>query len=121
MSSTSSGSVGGISFADDDILSYNMTTGQWAMYLDGSDVGLSGLDIDAFEFLGNDLLLSFNSDSTVPGLGTVDESDVVRFVPTSLGTTTLGSFEWYFDGSDVELTTSGEDPMRWHCWTMARC
>jgi hypothetical protein len=30
-------------------------------------------------------------------------------VPTSLGDTTAGTWEWYFDGSDVDLTRSGED------------
>ncbi|MEZ4683891.1 MAG: hypothetical protein R2932_57745 [Caldilineaceae bacterium] len=54
-------------------------------------------------------MLSFNSDSTVPGLGAVDESDIVRFIPTALGAATSGTFEMYFDGSDVGLTTNGED------------
>jgi hypothetical protein len=39
----------------------------------------------------------------------VDDSDIVRFTPTSLGNTTAGTFSWYFDGSDVELTTNSED------------
>ncbi len=43
------------------------------------------------------------------GLGWVDDSDINRFVPTSLGENTVGRFEWYFDGSDVGLTRSGED------------
>ena len=33
----------------------------------------------------------------------------MRFVPTSLGATTAGAFQWYFDGSDVGLTTDNED------------
>ncbi|MCP4944176.1 MAG: hypothetical protein GY924_19650, partial [Planctomycetaceae bacterium] len=36
-------------------------------------------------------------------------SDIVRFVPTTLGTDTSGSFEMYFDGSDVGLSSNGED------------
>ena len=39
----------------------------------------------------------------------VDDSDVVRFIQASLGPNTSGSFEWYFDGSDVDLTTNAED------------
>ncbi len=39
----------------------------------------------------------------------VDDSDVVRFTPTSLGSTTAGTFSLYFDGSDVGLTANGED------------
>jgi hypothetical protein len=46
----------------------------------------------------------------VPGVGgTVDDSDIVRFDATSLGTTTAGTFSLYFDGSDVGLTTNAED------------
>jgi hypothetical protein len=56
------------------------------------------------------ILLSFDSASfTVPGVGTVEDSDIVLFTPTSTGTTTAGSFSWYFDGSDVGLTTNNED------------
>ncbi len=34
--------------------------------------------------------------------------DIIRFLPTSLGENTAGTFQWYLDGSDVGLTTSGE-------------
>jgi hypothetical protein len=53
--------------------------------------------------------MSFNSPASISGLGTVDDSDVVQFNATSLGTITAGTFSMYFDGSDVGLTTSGED------------
>jgi hypothetical protein len=39
----------------------------------------------------------------------VDNSDILRFIPTSTGPNTAGTFEWYFDGSDVELAASGEN------------
>ena len=55
------------------------------------------------------ILLSFVSATTIPDVGNVDDSDIVRFVPSSLGASTAGTFEWYFDGSDVGLTTNGED------------
>ncbi|MDR9452044.1 MAG: hypothetical protein RI637_12610, partial [Acidimicrobiia bacterium] len=97
----------------EDILAYDTASGTWSMFFDGSDVGLnasSSLDVDAFELLGDgSLLLSFVGPASVGDLGTVDDSDIVRFVPTSLGTSTAGTFEWYFDGSDVGLTTNGED------------
>ena len=113
VSSTSGGTVGGVSFADEDILSYDPDTGEWLMVLDGSDVGLSGSgarDVDAFELLADgSILLSFVAATTIPDVGSVDDSDIVRFVPTSLGANTAGSFEWYFDGSDVGLTRNGED------------
>ncbi|MEZ5585171.1 MAG: Ig-like domain-containing protein [Candidatus Competibacteraceae bacterium] len=36
-------------------------------------------------------------------MGWVDGTDIIRFIPTSLGPTTAGRFEWFFDGSDVGL------------------
>ncbi|MEW5958501.1 MAG: Ig-like domain-containing protein, partial [Chloroflexota bacterium] len=50
VSSTSGGNVGGVAFADEDILAYDLSTGTWSMYFDGSDVGLnaSGQEVDAF-------------------------------------------------------------------------
>jgi hypothetical protein len=79
------------------------------MYFDGSDVGITG-DVDSFfiQFDGS-LLLSLDADGTVGSLGTVDNSDILRFVPTSLGANTSGTLSMYFDGSDVGLSTSGED------------
>jgi hypothetical protein len=95
--------------ADEDIVSYNETTGTWALEFDGSDVGLGSLEIDGLAKLpGGDLLLSFTQPGTVGGLS-VDDSDIVQFTPTSLGSTTAGTFAIYFDGSDVGLTTNGED------------
>ncbi|MEW5988320.1 MAG: glycoside hydrolase family 13 protein [Chloroflexota bacterium] len=110
-SSTTSGAAGGVSFADEDILSHNTSTGVWAMVFDGSDVGLGSTDVDALEFLDDgSILLSLDSASfNIPGLGTVDDSDIVKFIPTSLGSTTAGTWEMYFDGSDVGLTTDSED------------
>ena len=113
VSSSSGGSVGGVSFADEDILVFDTSTSSWAMFLDGSDVGLGGAgarDIDAFAVLDDgSVLLSIVNGSTLPDVGAIDDSDVVRFVPSSIGTTTAGTFELYFDGSDVGLTSNGED------------
>ena len=78
------------------------------MVFDGSDVGLTG-DVNAFAFLSDgSLLLSIDGTATLSGVA-VDDSDIVRFVPTSLGTNTAGTFSMYFDGSDVGLSTSSED------------
>ena len=113
VSSSSGGSVGGVSFSDEDILTFDPATGAWAMFLDGSDVGLSGAgarDVDPFSVLDDgSVLLSIVAGSTLPDVGAVDDSDIVPFVPTSTGTATAGSFELYFDGSDVGLTANGED------------
>lgn len=94
---------------DDDIVTYNESTGTWARVFDGSDVGLGGLEISGMALLPDgDILLSFTVAGTVGGIA-VDDSDIVRFTPSQLGNTTAGSFSLYFDGSDVGLTTNGED------------
>lgn len=111
-------SVPGVgSVTDEDVVSYDPSTSTWALVFDGSDVGLGGTDINALSVRADgSMLMSFNSGSfSVPGLTggpagtTVEDSDIVLFTPTSLGATTAGSFSFYFDGSDVGLTTNGED------------
>jgi subtilisin-like proprotein convertase family protein len=109
VSSTSGGNAGGVAFADEDILEYDVNSGTWAMYFDGSDVGVTN-DVNAFVLLSDgSILMSFNTTTTAGAAGTVDDSDIVQFVPTSLGTTTAGTFFFFFDGSDVGLTTNSED------------
>ena len=79
------------------------------MYFDGSDVGVTS-DIDAFfRMPDGTILLSVDADGAVGTFGAVDDSDIIRFTPTSLGPTTAGTFSWYFDGSDVGLSTTAED------------
>ena len=92
------------------MVSYDGTT--FSVAFDGSDVGLASRRLDAFGWLDADsLVFSLDSDgATLPdGVGTIDDSDVIRFDVTTLGSTTSGTFSMYFDGSDVGLTTSGED------------
>ena len=55
------------------------------------------------------MLMSFDTDFTLTGFAAVDDSDILRFTPTSTGSTTAGTWSWYFDGSDVGLSTSDED------------
>ena len=42
-------------------------------------------------------------------MGKVDDSDIVEFIPTKLGSDIAGSFAWYLRGADVGLTSDGED------------
>ncbi len=108
------GTVGGVTFADEDILALNVAGG-FAMYFDGSDVGLpSSAHIDAFARLSDtQIVMSFADPVTVPNnVGSVDDSDLVLFTATNastLGANTDGAFSWYFDGSDVGLTSNDED------------
>ena len=101
---------------DEDVIAYNSTSGQWSMVFDGSDFGFAPLEIDALAVLPNgDFLLSFLQPTTIGGLvdgpdgDNVDDSDIVRFSPSSAGSNTAGTFSFYFDGSDLDLTTDSED------------
>ena len=97
------GTVGGLTYRDEDVLTY---TGSWTMLFDGSAHALPG-DVDALAILGDgSLLLSPDAPvKNLPGIGkmAVDDSDIVRYNPTT------GQYSWYFDGSDVGLTTAAED------------
>jgi len=105
------------SVPDEDIVSYDPSTATYTRYFDGSDVGLATATLDAFAVMPDgSLLLSFLAGRTIPGLiggpggsTSVTPSDIVRFQPTSLGANTAGSFTFYFDGSDVGLSTVGEN------------
>ena len=83
---------------------YNGLTGVWSMAFDGSDVGWTK-GIGDFEFLPDGSLLLTTNLRFPVGTGaarfTLETQDIARFVPTSMGTTTAGSFALYFDGSDA--------------------
>src|SRR5690606_1795299 len=82
-SSTTDGTVGGVAFADEDILRFEPGANTWSLYFDGSDTGLGAADVDAFEILDSgDILLSPDIAVTLPVAGAVDDSDIVRFTPT---------------------------------------
>jgi hypothetical protein len=118
MSFTSAGTVGGVAMDDSDILTFTATSlgattaGTFSMYFDGSDVGLSSdsEDVDAVELLASGrLLVSTTGSVSVPGVSSGADEDLLEFTPTSLGTSTAGSWTLYFDGSDVGLSSSSED------------
>ena len=103
----SGGTVGGVAFADDDILQLNGST--WSLYFDGSDVGLSSADVLALYSLDADsLLMSFNTSITLSGIA-FTPTDIARFDASSLGSTTAGTFSMYFNGADVGLSASSEN------------
>jgi len=102
---------------DADILEFTptalgpTTTGSYTLYFDGSDVGLndSSEDIDAIGFAATgELLISVNGSFNALGVKGNDE-DLFVLHNATFGTNTGGTWELYFDGSDVELTASGED------------
>jgi len=101
--------IDGVSATNEDILAFDGSG--YSMYFDGSDVGLGSLAINSFSVLDDDeILISFTSASNgVLPIGFVDDSDIVKFTATSLGENTAGSFQLYFDGGDVGLSSSSED------------
>ena len=111
------GTVDGITYDGEDILGFDLDTGEWSLLFDGSDVGLAEQNVTAFAWLPDgSLLLAFANDFYLPELGilagksgkNVDNSDILRFEPTLLGEETAGSWTVYFDGSDVELKNPKE-------------
>ncbi|MCB0073552.1 MAG: S8 family serine peptidase, partial [Caldilineaceae bacterium] len=111
--STAQGGDVGFRFSDEDILRFDPNTGAWSLFFDGSDVGLGASfrhDVDAFDVTQDGaILLSIAGSATMPDVGWVDDSDIVRFVPERLGQNTAGRFELYFEGSDVGLAHDAED------------
>lgn len=107
--SPAAGFPGGLAVDIGDIISFDGTN--YNMVVDGSDIGLNGLGIDAIKFMDADeILLSFVRPVSLPGItGEVDDSDIVKFTATELGDTTAGTFTLYFDGSDVGLEAGTED------------
>jgi subtilisin family serine protease len=102
--------IGGVATANEDILALDENNVVRIVF-DGSNVGVGGLTLSAFDRLStNDFLLSFSEAGSIPGVGTVDDSDVVLFTATSLGeNNTAGTFSLYIDGSDVGLSANSED------------
>lgn len=58
--------------------------------------------------------MSTSGSFSVSGASGADE-DLIRFTPTSLGTTTAGTWSPYFDGSDVGLNSSSDEDL-WGVW-----
>jgi 3-phytase len=119
LSFTEPRSVAGISGTvdDSDIVRFTATSlgpstaGTFAMFFDGSDVGLtnSSEDVDAIERLPDGrLIVSMTGSFSVTGASGVGQ-DLAIFTPTSLGATTAGSWTMYVDGSDVGLSSSDEN------------
>lgn len=99
----------GIGNAEDIIQSNN--DGTFSVFFDGSSLGLSGVNIDAFDIVSStEILMSLSEELTLDGIGLVDDSNVVQFTATSLGeNTTAGKFSLFLDGSDIGLTKGGEN------------
>ena len=101
LSTEGSATIGGLSFADEDIVLYNPTTMMASLFLDGSTIFSSNEDIDAFSLLGNgNYILSTEGSASINGFAFADE-DLVEYNPTTM----MASM--FFDGSNI--FTSNED------------
>ena len=108
LSSDSSGTVGGVAFADEDIIAYDTSSQQWSMLFDGSSAGIAAADVNGFHIVDPFaptlvIWMTMQNPVAVPGLGTVDDSDIVAFDMATQ------QFSMVLDGSTVSLTTSNED------------
>lgn len=108
------GTLPGLNAKKADILRYDGTS--YSRYLKGADIGLGAHDgtpanaLDGFQVLDDgSILLSLANSATLPQVGAVDDSDIIRFVPTSVGDRTVGAFLPFFDASAIALTKAGED------------
>ncbi len=121
ISTTGNPSVPGLTTGkDEDVLAFtqtsfgDVTSGTWAMYFDGSDVGLadsSNEDVDALDVTSNgNIYLSTLGDFAVNGLSGFDE-DVFVCTPTSIGDVTACNYSptLYFDGSTWGLSANDVD------------
>jgi glucose/arabinose dehydrogenase len=108
LSGSAAGTAPGVAYGDEDILRYDSTTGTWSMWVDASDLGITE-NLTAFHMLDDGtMLMAFANRPNIDGVGRLDPWEIVRFTPSSTGSSTAGSFEMYFEGSDVDLR-NGED------------
>jgi hypothetical protein len=114
MSFSTAITLNNISVSPQDVVRFDatslgsITAGTFSMYFDGSDVGLTTTSesIDSVDRLSDGRVLISTSGDPIVSQGTASDEDVMAFTPTSLGSTTAGTFSMYFDGSDVGLSTS---------------
>ena len=87
-----------------------------SMYFDGSDVGLTSSSsstaeaIDAITGLPDgSLLISTRGAGSVTGINNFSAEDLLKFTPTTIGSTTTGTWSLYADLSDVGLSTNNSN------------
>lgn len=110
LSFATGGFIQGISFTSGDVLRYWTRSGRWEMYLDMSDLGLNGNLVALGKNEWYDFFyFTFAAKYTLPNVGVVYPQDAVEMSwPESVGEDTQGTVKFFFDGSDVGLTGSGE-------------
>lgn len=101
-------------YKNEDIVAFvpnpnNPKTGTFSIFFDGSVCGLSNANLDDFEVTGNGhIFFTLRSKFNIPGLGVVDDSDVIEYTPGAT-TDVCGTFAFFLKGSDAGLTKGAED------------
>lgn len=94
-------------YKNEDIVALDPTTAQFSIFFDGSVCGLGDANLDDFDILPNgNLIFTLRAPFTIPGLGDVDDSDVIEYTPDLNG---CGTFTYRIKGADVGLTLGAED------------
>ena len=97
--------VPGVNGKDDDADIYSWDGNSFAKLFDAGNAGLPGnADIDALQVIDADTIyMSFsrNQGTSVPGIGLVEDEDIVIY--------SAGSWSLFFDGSDVGLADSNAE------------
>jgi glucose/arabinose dehydrogenase len=108
LSDSALGTVPGLTYGNEDILRYDRVADTWSMWVDASDLGVNE-DLTAFHILDDGtILMAFANRVDIDGFGRLEPWELVRFTPTSTGSSTAGSFEIYFEGRDAELRNDEE-------------
>ena len=102
---------------DSDILVFSATSlgeitrGTFAMFVDGSDVGLEtdDEDIDALAVLPDGRLIVSTVGNVDAGGVSAKDEDLLVFQPSMLGVDTQGDWSIYLDGSKMQLATKSTE------------
>lgn len=101
------GTIPDFRYKNEDIVAYTPATQAFSLFFDGSACGLADANLDDFAITDDGtLLFTLRSRFTIPGLGEVDDSDVVSY---TAGTADCGDFGIRLRGADVGLTKGAED------------
>lgn len=94
-------------YKNEDIVAFDPATGLFSMYFDGSVCGLANANLDDFDILPNGhLIFTLRTPFTIPGLGDVEDADIIEYTPDPTG---CGPFAFKLKGADIGLTQGSED------------
>ena len=114
-----------LTVSDSDVVEFSTSAGgayRYSLYFDGSDVGLTTTDedVDAFDLLSDgSLIISTEGPVSVRtnysgGAGSgptinAGREDLLKFTPTSIGSTTAGTWSVFLDGSQFGLSSTRDE------------